>query len=110
MVIIDDPHKNRKEAESETIRQDVINWYKSVIRTRLAQDGCIILIMTRWHPEDLAGYLIKNGEDKWTVIKLPAIAKGNDPLGRVPGTPLCPEVHDLAVLQDIREDLGKYDR
>ena len=109
LVIIDDPHKNRKDAESETIRQDVINWYKSVIRTRLAQDGCIILIMTRWHPEDLAGYLIRNGEDKWTVINLPAIAKGNDPLGRLPGTPLCPELHDLADLQDIKEDLGEYD-
>lgn len=109
VLIIDDPLKNRKEAESETIRQDVINYYKSVLRTRLAQDGCIILIMTRWHPEDLAGHLIKNGEDKWTVINLPAIAKENDPLGRLPGTPLCPELHDLADLQDIQNDLGPYD-
>lgn len=61
LVIIDNPHKNRKDAESETIRQEIINWYKSVIRTRLPQDGSIILIMTRWHPEDLANHLIKSG-------------------------------------------------
>ena len=109
LVIIDDPHKNRKDAESETIRQDVINWYKSVIRTRLAQDGCIILIMTRWHPEDLTGHLIKQGDEKWTVINLPALAREDDPLGRLPGTPLCPELHDLADLQDIKDDLGEYD-
>lgn len=83
LAIIEDPLKNRKEAESEFIRTDVINWYKSVLRTS-------------WHPEDLAGHLIKKGDEKWTVINLSAIAKDNDPLGTAPGTPLCPELHDMA--------------
>jgi hypothetical protein len=109
LIIIDDPHKNRKEAESETIRQDVINWYKTVIRTRLSQDGCIILIQTRWHTEDLSGWLIKTEGEKWTVINLPARARENDPLGRLPGTPLCPELHNAEDLQDIEHTLGPYD-
>jgi len=109
LLIIDDVHKNRKEAESETYREDVKNWYKSVIRTRMAQDGCIILIMTRWHPEDLAGHLIKSGNGKWYVINLPALAEDDDPIGRLPGTPLCPELHDLDDLMDIKEDAGDYD-
>lgn len=109
LIIIDDPHKNRKEAESETIRKDVIDWYKTVIRTRLSQDGCIILIQTRWHTEDLSGWLMKTEGEKWTVINFPAIAEENDPLGRLPGTPLCPELHNLDDLQDIEHTLGPYD-
>ena len=57
VAIIDDPFKNYEEAASETIRQKVLNWYKSTLRTRLAPGGAIVLVMTRWHEKDLAGEL-----------------------------------------------------
>ncbi len=93
------------------MRKKVIEWYKTVLRTRLAPGGAIIIIQTRWHKGDLAGHLIeemKAGGEVWTVLNLPAIARENDPLDRAPGEPLWPERFDLAALQDIQKTLGSY--
>lgn len=86
IAIIDDPIKNREEAQSGLKRQRVIDWYKSTIRTRLAPGGGLIVIQTRWHDQDLAGYLMDEmatgeGETFETII-LPAIAEENDVLAR----------------------------
>src|SRR5690606_463657 len=74
IAIIDDPFKNWQDAQSATIREMVWNWYRSTLRTRLAPGGAIILVMTRWHVDDLAGRLLKEelndlGEE-WRVISL----------------------------------------
>ncbi len=75
--IIDDPIKNREEAESPTIQQKVIDWYTSTFYTRKqSQDSAIIIMMTRWNVNDLAWYLIneeKNWWDKWDILTIPAI-------------------------------------
>lgn len=71
--IIDDPVKDAIEAYSQTYRDRVWNWYTDVFLTRLHNDSKIILIMTRWHEDDLAGRLLKSEGDKWTVICIPAI-------------------------------------
>ncbi|WP_284984289.1 phage terminase large subunit [Arthrobacter sp. efr-133-TYG-118] len=92
LVIIDDPHKGAKEADSELQRDDVYDWWTSTVRTRLSPGAPVILILTRWHEDDLAGRFI-NAEDghMWRVINIPAVAdydpdKGEtDPLGRKPG-------------------------
>lgn len=73
--IIDDPVKDAIEAYSQTYRARVWNWYTDVFLTRLHNDSKIILIMTRWHEDDLAGRLLKSEADKWTVICIPAIRK-----------------------------------
>src|SRR5690606_5721943 len=91
--LIDDPHKDRAEADSEEIRENVWDWYSSTFSTRLSPGAPRILIMTRWHPDDLAGRLIKqegtvDEGGKWIIIVLPAFAREGDPLGREPGEPL----------------------
>lgn len=111
LLIIDDPVKNREEAESAAYRKKVWNWYTSSLRVRVHEGGAIILIMTRWHDDDLAGRLIKeskNGGDEWTVVNLPALAEDNDPLGRQPHEALS-GLFSAATLQQTRRAIGEYD-
>lgn len=92
LMIIDDPIKDRKEADSEVYRQSVWDWWTDVASTRLAPGAPVVLILTRWHDDDLAGRLT-TAEDGhlWKVLRIPAEAdhdpeKGEtDPLGRKPG-------------------------
>ncbi len=103
VLIIDDPFKNFAEAMSKTYRETVWNWYLSTARTRLAPGGSIVLIMTRWHHDDLAGRLEKGMEGiPWQIIRFPALAEENDPLGRKPGCALWPERFPLEELEKLR--------
>jgi predicted phage terminase large subunit-like protein len=107
LIIIDDPVKSREEAESETYRERVWSWYTDDLYTRLEPDGAVILIMTRWHEDDLAGRILASEDAaQWTVVSLPAEAEDNDPLGRAVGEALCPERYDEQALQDTRRVLG----
>lgn len=76
IAIIDDPVKNQQDAESETIRESVWHWYLTTLKTRLMPGGAIILMMTRWHEDDLAGRILKEEGDEWEVLRLPAIEDG----------------------------------
>lgn len=99
--------KNRQEANSQAYRDRVWDWYTDDLYTRLEPGGAIILIMTRWHEDDLAGRLLADTEgDRWTVVNLPALAEENDPLGRRPGQALCPERYDEIALARIRRTVG----
>lgn len=138
LFIIDDPFKSRDEAESETYRAKAMEWYSSSAYTRLEDGAAIIIIHTRWHPDDLAGQLLKRmvtgGElaDQWTVIDLPALAwqpdelavdsahqlaelsnglylSQSDPLERQPGQALWPAKYDVAALQKIDANSDPYD-
>ncbi|MEV0829729.1 terminase large subunit domain-containing protein [Nonomuraea rubra] len=91
--IIDDPHKDRAEADSAEIRENVWDWYSSTFSTRLSPGAPLVVIMTPWHPDDLRGRLLKeegtvDEGGRWVVISLPAFAGTSDPLGREPGDPL----------------------
>jgi predicted phage terminase large subunit-like protein len=136
LVIIDDPIKNRAEAESETYREKVWDWYRNDLYTRLEPNASIVLIQTRWHEDDLSGRLLREmeeGGDQWQIINLPALSEpraiatglpGNpaprvprsaiqdprstDPLGRPVGAALCPERFDENALDEIRRQLGGY--
>lgn len=92
LIIIDDPVKNRVEADSETDRNKKWTDYIDSIESRISAGGKIILIMTRWHEDDLAGRLMENYADRVTVINLPCEAEEGDVLGRKPGEALCPEI------------------
>lgn len=110
IVIIDDPVKSREEANSPTYRERVWDWYTNDLYTRLEPGASIVLIMTRWHTEDLAGRILANeGGPEWTVITLPALAEESDPLGREVGKALCPERYNETALADIREVVGSRD-
>jgi predicted phage terminase large subunit-like protein len=109
LIIIDDPVKSREEAESLAYRDRVWDWYTDDLYTRLEPDGAIILIMTRWHEDDLAGRILASEDGpNWTVACLPAEAEVDDPLGREIGEPLCPARYDTPALEDRKRVLGVY--
>jgi predicted phage terminase large subunit-like protein len=108
-LIIDDPIKNWEEAQSPTIREKLWDWYLSTAYTRLEPGGAVIIILTRWHEDDLAGRLLRemeHGGEQWRVISLPAISKEDDPLGREPGEALWPARFSIDDLERIRQTLG----
>lgn len=92
LLIIDDPIKNRAEAESKTIRDKIYAEWQDTFYSRLSADGSVIIIMTRWHEDDLAGRLLKEKRLPWIEIKIPAIAEEDDLLGREIGEALAPEI------------------
>ena len=86
LLLIDDPVKGREQADSPTIREKTWEWWTDTALSRLAPGAPVILILTRWHSDDLAGRLIAEAPDEWTVINIPAEAETeDDPLGRQPG-------------------------
>lgn len=87
LLIIDDPIKNYAEAYSPVYRESIDQWYQTVARSRFEPDASVIIIMTRWHNDDLVGRLIERDKTKqqWDVVNLPAMAEENDPLGREVG-------------------------
>ncbi len=91
LFIIDDPIKTQQEADSETTREHLWDEWLSSYRTRVAPNGKVIVIMTRWHEDDLAGRLIEN-DPNVTVVNLPCEAEEGDVLGRKVGEALCPEI------------------
>lgn len=102
LLLIDDPIKGREEAESELQRQKIKDWYTSVAYTRLMPGGAIVVIQTRWHEDDLAGWLLaEHQHEGWEVIDMPAI---NDA-----GEALWPESYPIERLQQIRETVGPRD-
>jgi predicted phage terminase large subunit-like protein len=113
VLIIDDPVKNAQEANSKVIRDRTWEWYQSTARTRLEPHGIILLIMTRWHEDDLAGRLLAKMDedplaDKFMRVHLPAIAEEGDVLGREVGEALWPERYPLEELRRIEATVGSY--
>lgn len=93
VAIIDDPHKSRAEADSLVFRDRVWDWYSADLLTRIAPGGPLVVIGTPWHHDDLLHRILEQEgreEDggQWRVVKLPAFAGADDPLGREPGEPL----------------------
>lgn len=110
ILIVDDVFKDRSEADSPTIRNKVYNWYTSTLYTRLSPGGGILIIMTRWHTDDLCGRLLEKDKDakNWEVIEYPAIATHDEP-HRKKGEALHPERYDLEQLLQIKSDIGSRD-
>lgn len=124
LIIIDDPIKNDAEALSPIYRKRAWDWFRSVARPRLAPNGSIILIMTRWHEQDLAGALMGNppedeeekeriieedvAPDPWEIINLPALAEDGDPLGRKKGEALWSDRYDEIALKRVRINSGPF--
>lgn len=112
LLLIDDPIKDRKEADSGLIRDQLWQWYVQVFLSRaMVDDVRVLLIQTRWHEDDLIGRLTDKHNPlyshseaaKWEVINLPALADDDDPLGRLRGEPLWPKRFGTTFLAGIRE-------
>ena len=109
ILIIDDPVKNRQDAESDVIRESQWDWYRSTARTRLSPEGAIVLIMTRWHDDDLAGRILKNADEgEWDIIQLPAIATEDEEF-RKKGEALWADHFTLDILNQTKKDIGSYE-
>lgn len=89
LAIVDDPVKNAEQALSPTYREKAKEWYRSTLRTRLERNGAIVVIQTRWHEDDLAGWLQSSGDEDWLVISLPAIAEQDETI-YLPDDPATP--------------------
>ena len=111
VLLIDDPVKNREDAESQHNRDSSWDWYTSTAYTRLAPGGGILVILTRWHDDDLAGRLLKattEGGDEWEVVRYPAVAESDEKF-RNEGDPLHEERYNLEALDRIRKAVGPRD-
>jgi predicted phage terminase large subunit-like protein len=106
LLIIDDPIKTMEQAESDTQRKKMVQWFNAVAYTRLAPEAAIVVIQTRWHEGDLAGHILANSPEEWTVLSLPAIAEASDVLGRGPGDALWPEAFPATRLEVIKQTVG----
>lgn len=116
--ILDDPFKNREEAESKTIRDARWSWYLSTFYTRQEGNTAIIVIATRWHTDDIIGRLLKKQKqdeldglphyDKWDVVKFPAIATEDEDY-RKKGEALWPQKFPIEKLRTIENTLGPYE-
>ncbi len=115
LLVIDDPVKSREQAESQVFRERALDWLRADVMTRLAPEAKAILVQTRWHTHDPAGYVLEQlGEEgfgglSWSSLVLPAIAEEDDPMGREIGEALWPSHFDLPRLENIRTTLGPYD-
>lgn len=103
LAIIDDPVKDAIQAYSATYRERVWDWYINVLLTRLHNDSKQVIIMTRWHDDDLAGRLLKKEPEKWEIICIPAIKENHITSGydqREIGAALWPDKHNIESLLD----------
>jgi predicted phage terminase large subunit-like protein len=111
VLVIDDPVKNREDAESQNNRDANWDWYTSTAYTRLAPGGGVLVILTRWHDDDLAGRLLKagvEGGDEWEVVRYPAIAETDEEF-RKAGEALHAERYDVESLRRIEKAVGPRD-
>lgn len=114
LIVIDDPFKNWQEAHSEVYRDRARDVYRSVLYTRKHKQTKIVELQTRWHEDDLGGWLeeqSKSGEgDRYKVLRLPALCDDpdNDPLGRAEGEALWPEMHSRESLIQTQKVVGSY--
>ncbi len=115
--LIDDPFKNREEANSAVIRESRYKWYQSTFYTRQEGNSMIVFILTRWHEDDLAGRVLKDADeakkrgephDKWDIVQFKAIATEDD-RHRKEGEALWPAKFDIDKLKTIRTSIGQYE-
>lgn len=98
VIIIDDLIKDDKEARSDLIKKNCVEWYKNTLYTRLMPGGSIIVMATRWAEDDLIGYLLDKDPEDWERIRLPAISED--------GKALWPEKYPVERLLTIKKVMG----
>ena len=105
LLVIDDPVRGREDADSERSRETTWQWYLADALPRLKPDAAVVLIMTRWHLDDLAGRILDRERDRWSVLSLPMEAQPGDPLGRKPGERLWPGWFTEQMVEDAKRDV-----
>ena len=118
LLIIDDPVANAEEANSPAMREKTWDWFLSTAMTRLSEQAVVVIIMTRWHLDDLVGRLIDPRPELetamaelpggWRRVNIPALAEDNDLLGRKPGEALFPELKSSEFIRQQMARLTRY--
>ena len=98
LIVIDDPVKGEEDADSVTMRDKIYEWYKWVLESRLSPGGKKILVMTRWHHDDLVGRILVDDAESWQVVHMPAISDE--------GGALWPERYPIPELMKKKAVLG----
>lgn len=108
LMVIDDPVKSYQDAMSPLIRERVKEWWTGTMASRVEPGGAVILIMARWHEDDLAGFLLREAPGQWRELRLPAVCDDpdHDPMGRQLGEPLWPERWPTDALEERRRDVS----
>lgn len=105
LVLLDDPVRSREDADSETNRNKQWEWMLADLNTRLKPGGKIVIIMTRWHEDDIAGRLLDKEKEKWTILNIRMECEDlDDPLGRKIGEYLWPEWFTDAMIEAAKAD------
>lgn len=107
LFLCDDPIKSREDADSPTVRQKQWDWWRDDVSTRLKPGAAVVLIMTRWHEDDLAGRLIEDmklSSKRIKILSIPMEAKEDDALGREKGEPLWPEWFTPVMLEEAKRE------
>lgn len=105
LAVIDDPVKSREDADSERMRDRAWDWYINDFLTRMKPGARQIVVMTRWHEDDLGGRILERERDKWTLIELPMEARENDVLGRKPGERLWADWFTEEMVETAKMDV-----
>lgn len=107
LLLVDDPVKSFADAMSPLARQRVKEWWAGTMASRVEPGGAVVLVMARWHEDDLAGFLRREDPGQWRVLRLPAICddSGNDAMGRGLGDPLWPERWPIEALLERKRDV-----
>ena len=108
LVVIDDPVKSREDADSERSRERAWDWYVNDLLTRLKPGARQIVVMTRWHEDDLGGRILERERDRWTVIEIAMEALPGDPLGRKTGERLWAEWFTEEMVQTAKLDVRAW--
>ncbi len=108
LIIVDDPIGSREEAESAAERERAWDWLTNDILSRTEPHTAVLLTMSRWHDDDVAGRLLDRFGAHWEVLDLPGLAEENDPLGRAVGEPLWPEHRGIEWHEEKQRELLDY--
>jgi predicted phage terminase large subunit-like protein len=106
--LIDDPIKSRQEADSELTQGRHWEWYVNDFLPRLTPRAPQVIVQTRWAEADLSGRILEREANRWTVLKLPMLSVGDDPLGREPGERLWPEWFTDDMVKTAQQDVRAW--
>jgi predicted phage terminase large subunit-like protein len=107
LMVLDDLLRDRSDADSQAVRDSTWNWLGQVAMTRIHKGAAVVYATTRWSEDDPAGRLLDSpGGSRWVVLRLPALAEEDDPLGRAEGEPLWPEEFGVEHFAEQRELMG----
>lgn len=107
LLMVDDPIKGREDADSATMREKTWDWFTDDLWTRREPGASVVVVMSRWHEDDLVGRIFERMGSEFERVTVPALAVDDDPLGRAPGEALWPARFNEAALAAIRADIGE---